>query len=282
MLFMISGILKPALAQIPAAMEKEMDNINAAIFDAMKIIDTKSEAEALKQLAVMKPKIEKQVEAFASKWGGTELSEEDEIAFGQKMLEKQLYKDMYALMGKPSFISKIEASPELKKEFILLNSFLNEEDEEDTTSEMPVSGSTVLSFAVNGSVPYAGSYSVKGNSDQAFAQIDENNLFAVDISTTLNGGEFLFVILAEEAKTGTHKWTMESQIIIQSWDEAQNEVIQLSTYYQEGTITFDKIEGIGGKVTGSFKGKFIDDTHATDQPVNVSGSFSVTRIKNVH
>ncbi|HSH20961.1 MAG TPA: hypothetical protein VLA03_10935 [Draconibacterium sp.] len=273
------GILKPAAAQIPAAMEKDMDNINAAIYEALKVIDSKNEAEALKQLVIMKPKIEAQVMAFAARWDGEELSDEEEIAFGKKMIEKQLYKDMYALMAKPSFMSKIENSSSLKKEYEILMSYLDEEEEEngEITDSSTIFGSSVLTFTISGPVPYAGNYSVKGNKEQAVARMDDNNLFAVEITSTLNGGEFQFVILSEEAKTGEQKWSMESQIIIQSWDKEQNEVIQMSTYYNEGSITFDKIEKQGGKVTGSFKGKFFDDTQATDRPVNVTGSFSVTR-----
>ena len=278
---LLAGTINHVSAQIPADMEKDMDNLNALFYKALKIIDVESEQEALNQLALIKPKIEAKVKAYADKWVGTELSDEDEITLGKKMLEKQLYKDMYALLGNPSFMSKIESSKALKNEYDVIMGYLDDEEEETTTS-LPLSGSSVLSFSVNGAVPYAGNYSVKANSEQAFAHLDENNLFAVDISSTLNGGEFQFIILAEEAKTGTYKWTMESQILIQSWDDEQNERIKLSSYYNEGTITFDKTEGVGGKVTGSFKGKFFDDTQATDQPVNVTGSFSVTRIKNVY
>jgi len=276
-----TGISGQLSADVPAAMEKDMDNLNSAFYEALKVIDTQSESEALAQLAVLKPKLEAQAKAFAAKWEGTELSDEDEMKLGMKMLEKPLYKDMYALMGNPSFMSKIENSPALQKEYAALMGIMDEEEEESSDA-YAVPGSTVLSFSVEGAVPYSGSYSVSGNQEQAFAQVDENNLFAVQISSTLNGGEFQFAILSEEAKTGQQKWSMESQIIIQSWDEDQNEVIQMSSYYNEGSITFNVVEGVGGKVSGSFEGKFFDDTQATDQPVVVSGKFSVTRVQNVY
>jgi hypothetical protein len=271
-------------AEVPAAMEKDLDSLNAAFYEALKVIDTESESEALAQLAVMKPKLEAQVRAYAAKWAGTELSDEDEMALGMKMLEKPFYKDMSTLVGSPSFAGKIESSPALAKEYAALMSMMDEEDEEaEEPSGFPaISGATVLSFTVNGAVPYSGAYSVSGNEEQAFAQIDENNLFAVQVSSTLNGGEFEFVILSEEAATGEQKWSMESQIIIQSWDQDQNEAIQLSSYYNEGTITFDVVSGVGGKVSGSFEGKFFDDTQATDQPVEVSGEFSVTRTDDAY
>lgn len=280
LIVLLAGISGPSSAEVPAAMEKDMDSLNSGFYEALKVIDTKSESEALAELAVMKPKLEAQARAFAEKWADTELSDQEEIELGQKMLGKPLYKDMYTLMGNPAFMSKIESSPALKKEFDALMGIMDEEGEE--TPEPAAPGSPVLSFSVNGAVPYAGGYSVSGNADQAFAHRDENNLFVVEVNSTLNGGEFLFAILSEEAKTGEQKWSMESQVIIQSWDEEQNEVIQLSSYYNEGSITFDTIGGVGGKVSGSFKGKFFDDTQATDQPVVVSGTFSVTRIENVY
>ena len=281
-IIIFAGILKPATAQIPHAMEKDMDNINEAIYEALVVIDTKSEAEALKQLAFLNPKIQVMVSVFEKKWGGTELSDEQEVDFGKKLLEKQLYKNLYALIAKPSFQSKIETSPAMKKQYGILMAYMDKGDsEEEIVSDPPVnSGSGALSFTVEGDVPYTGTYMVKGNKEETAAQIDDNNLFAVKVAGTLNGGEFQFVILAEKAIPGEHKWSMESQVIIQSWDEDQNEVIQLSNYYNEGSINFDKIEGVGGKVTGSFTGKFFDDTQATDQPVTVKGKFSVTRVKN--
>lgn len=277
---LLAGISGPLSAQLSAAMEKDMDSLNSGFYEALKVIDTKSESEALAELAVMRPKLEAQARAFAEKWADTELSDQEEIELGQRMLGKPLYKDMYALMGNPAFMSKIESSPALKKEFDALMGIMDEGEEE--TSEPPAPGSVVLSFSVNGAVPYAGDYSVTGNADQAFANVDENNLFVVEVNSTLNGGEFLFAILSEEAKTGEQKWSMESQVIIQSWDEEQNETIQISNYYNEGSITFDVIEGVGGKVSGRFKGKFFDDTQVTDQPVVVSGTFSVTRTDDAY
>ena len=112
--------------------------------------------------------------------------------------------------------------------------------------------------------------------------IDAKGLLTSAKAQKAGQSKFGKAILSEEAKTGQQKWSMESQIIIQSWDEDQNEVIQMSNYYKEGSITFDVIEGVGGKVSGSFEGKFFDDTQATDQPVVVSGKFSVTRVNNVY
>jgi len=276
-----TGISGQLFAAVPAAMQKDMENLNAAFYEALKVIDTKSESEALAELAAMRPRIEAQARAYAEKWAGTELSEEDEMEMGRKMLETPFFKDMYALLGNPAFMSKIENSPALQKEYAALMGIMDEE-EEQASDAYADPGSTVLSFSVDGAVPYAGSYTVSGNEDQAFAHFDENNLFVVEVSSTLDGGELQFAILSETAETGEQKWSMEMQVIIQSWDEEQNEVIQLSNYYNEGSITFDNVEDVGGVVSGSFEGKFFDDTQATEKPLTVSGTFSVTRVQNAY
>ena len=272
---LLTGLSGQLSAGVPAAMEKDMDELNSALYEALKVIDTKSESEALAQLAVMRPKLEAKTKAYAAKWAGTELSEEDEMELGRKLLEKQSFRDMYALMESPSLLSKIENSPALKREYDALMNIMDEEADEEASASSAIAGSTVLSFSVSGAVPYAGSYSVSANDEQAFALLGMDNPLEVHVSSTLNGGEFELLILSEEAITGKQKWSMESQIIIQSWDKEQNEAIQMSSYYNEGSVTFDVIEGAGGKVSGSFEGKFFDDTQASEQPVTVSGKFSV-------
>ena len=278
-LFFLEGIFSNATAQLPASMVNDIDNLNSAIYEVLKIIDSRGEAEALRQIETIKPKIKQQADAFLKKWAKTEeMTDEEEIEFGKKQLEKQLYKEMMELIMKPSFLNKLENSASLKREYEYFINLLDEGTEGKTEMEEGRNMSEVLTFSVKGPVAYSGGYSVKASSDQAVAFIDENNLFSLDINCTLNNGEFTFILLAEEAKTGKINWSMESQILIQSWDEDQDEVIQLSSYYNEGTITFEKIEGVGGKVSGSFQGKFFDDTNSTKDPVVVSGRFSVTRI----
>ena len=267
-------------SQIPAAFERDMEVFNAKIYEALKILDTQSEANALWQIESMKPELEVQLRQLEEKWGDLELTDAQEIEIGNRILQKQIYKDMIDLISNPEFIEKVEGSPALKREYDYLMSLTN--GEEEVVEKVSKPSSQVCTFTVKGAVPYAGSYAVTATEDEAYARIDENDLLAVEITATLNDGEFILGILTEEPKTGEMKWNMESQIIIQSWDEEQNEVIQLSSYYYDGTLTFDKVGGTGGTVSGSFKGKFFDDTGATEDPVEVQGRFNVKRIENVY
>jgi hypothetical protein len=61
-----AGILTHAFSQIPASLEKELIQFNSDLYDALKIIDTQNEKDAVAKLALVKPKLMQQAASLSA------------------------------------------------------------------------------------------------------------------------------------------------------------------------------------------------------------------------
>jgi hypothetical protein len=278
LILLFAGILTPAFSQVPAYLEKELIQFNSDIYDAFKIIDTQNEKDAVAKLALVKPKLMQQAVSLSAKISKIpDLSEAEEDAWVQRMMGNQLFQDMMAIMSNPSFLQKIENSQVLQKEFEELMAIMDMgtgSEEEQVT----LSGSQVCSFVVGSGSPNSGSYVVSANEDETFAYNDvENEQFVIEI----HGDNFIDVMLIiEKPVPGKHTFTMEMQVAIDVSKNDGEEYFSFDNYQEEGGgyIQIDRIDGIGGIVSGSFTGKFNDSSRDDDTPVNIDGRFSVKRM----
>jgi hypothetical protein len=150
--------------------------------------------------------------------------------------------------------------------------------DEGTEEEAKLSGSQVCSFVVGSGSPLSGSYVVSASEDQAYAYDDfENDQFVIEI----HGDNYMDVMLIiEKPVPGKHPFTMEMQVAIDVSKNDGEDYFGLDNYQEEGGgyIQIDRIDDIGGIVSGSFSGKFNDSSTEDDRPVNIDGRFSVTRM----
>jgi len=277
-LVVFAGFFVPAFSQLPASLENELLSFNSDLYKALKVIDTQSEKDALAELAKLKPQLIQQAESLSLKISKVpELSEAEEAAWMQRMMEKQVFKDMMALLSDPSFLHKIENSQLLQKEFEELTAIMDmgTDPKEEETS---LSGVQVCSFTVGSGSPNSGTYVVDAQEDQAFAYNDtENEQFVIEI----HGDNYIDVILIiEKPVTGKHTFSMEMQVAIDVSKNEGDDYFSFDNYQEEGGgyIQIDRLDDIGGKVTGSFNGQFNDGSTEDDRPVHIEGSFSVLRM----
>ncbi|MBS2211391.1 hypothetical protein KEM09_08265 [Carboxylicivirga mesophila] len=121
-----------AFAQLPPALEKEYDAFNGEILKAFQIMNTKPEATALKEVAVIKARLIKQSATLFPKLNALpELTEEEDARFMEKTMSKPLYQDLMKLMADPAFIKKVSGSPGLLAEYNELDALLNMGDDEE-------------------------------------------------------------------------------------------------------------------------------------------------------
>jgi hypothetical protein len=274
-----AGGVSQAFSQVPASLEKEVIQFNSDIYDALKIIQNQNEKEAVAKLQVVKPKLIQKAQSLSVKISSVpDLSEAEEEALTQRMMENQVFQDMMTLLSNPEYLQKIENSQVLQREFEELMAIMELGlDSEEEQASLPAS--QACSFVVGSGSPLSGNYTISASEDQAFAYNDiENEQFVIEI----HGENYLDVMLIiEKPVTGKHTFTMEMQVAIDVSKNDGEDYFGLDNYQEEGGgyIQIDRIDDIGGIVSGSFSGKFNDSSTEDDRPVNIDGRFSVTRIR---
>jgi len=190
-----AGFLTLAFSQLPASLEKELLMFNSDIYEAFKIIDTQNEKEAVAKLSTLKPQLMQSATSLSAKLSKVpDLSEAEEDAWTERMMEKQEIKDMMALMSNPAFLQKLENNQVLQKEFEELMAIYDmgtDSEEEQVT----LSGSQVCSFVVGTGSPNSGTYVVNALEDETYAYDDtENEQFVIEI----HGDNYIDIMLIIE------------------------------------------------------------------------------------
>jgi len=268
-----------AYSQIPADLEKDLDSFNAEIYKALSILNSQPEDIALTQISDIKQNLHAKAESLYERLERIpEITPEQEQAFMQKQMEKPLYKDMMTLLSDRDFIQKISNSSRLSNEFEELMAFLDL-GEEEIEEDLSLSAASACTFTVSPEIPNSGEYIVSSINNEAIGFSDDTGDLTIEIYGRAKGNEISISLIADEPKPGRYIWSGEGQIYIQSYNEDGNEIILLQNYHEEGYIEIDKIEGVGGKISGRFKGLFFDDLEQTDQPIKVEGEFTVLHIE---
>ena len=270
--------------QVPASLEKEIDNFYMEMLNAFKILKDDNIKTAVAKVSSMRPTLEKKAEEIDKKLVDLQLSEENILLFGNKILEKPYMKEYMSVIQDQILLDKILNSSEIKSEFDALELILGSigEDDEKPVQQDDIDLKDVCSFTVDGSVPYKGSYTVKAENNNATAQIDENGIFTVEIRGSSGNIDMTIILMSEKSAVGKYKWTMESQCYIEGVIDENESSILMTSYYLEGYIQLEKVGNTGGEVRGTFSGKFFDDTGSTETPVVVKGNFSAIRIRDVN
>jgi hypothetical protein len=119
---------------------------------------------------------------------------------------------------------------------------------------------------------------VSASEDQAFAYNDlENEQFVIEI----HGDNYIDIMLIiEKPLPGKHPFTMEMQVALDISKNNGEDYIGFDNHQEEGGgyIQIDRLDDIGGIVSGSFSGIFNDGSAADDRTVVIDGSFSVKRM----
>ena len=273
-----AGITSIAISQLPASVEKEYIQFYSDIYKALKIIDTQNENDAVVKLREAKPKLMQQAETLSAKLSKIpDLTEAEDDAFTQRMMEKEVFNDMMALLSNPAYIQKIENSPVLQREYeelmLLMDLEMGAEEEQPA-----LTASQACSFVVGTGSPNSGTYVVSASEDEAFAYDDiENEQFVIEIHEE-NYIDIMLII--EKPLTGKHPFTMEMQVAIDLSKNGGDDYIGFDNYQEEGGgyIQIDRLDDIDGIVSGSFSGLFNDSSTDDDNPVEIEGRFTVKRM----
>ena len=273
-----AGITNITFSQLPASLEKEVIQFYSDIYNALKIIDTQNEKDAVKKLGEIKPKLTQEAESLSAKLNKIpELTEAEDDAMTQRMMEKEVFNDMMALLSNPAYLQKIENSPALQRDYeelmLLMDLDVGAEEEQPA-----LTASQACSFVVGTGSPNSGTYVVSALEDEAFAYNDfENEQFVIEIHEE---GHIDIMLIIEKPALGKHPFTMEMQVAIDLSKNGGDDYIGFDNYQEEGGgfILIDRLDDIDGIVSGSFSGLFNDSSTGDNNPVEIEGRFSVKRM----
>jgi hypothetical protein len=238
-------------SQLPASLEKEFVQLYSDIYKALEIISSQSESKAVEELSEIKPELMRKASSLAAKLSEIpDLSQAEEEAWTQKMMEKQVSKDMMTLLSDRNFTAKIENSQVLQQEFEELMSIMD-----------------LGSGAEGDETELSGSYAYDDTA---------NDQFVIEI----HGDNYIDIMLIlEEAVEGKHTFTMEMQVAIDLSNNEGEDYFGLDNHQEEGGgyIQIDQMGDSGELVIGSFHGQFNDYSSGDDRVVNIDGRFSVIR-----
>jgi hypothetical protein len=273
---LLTIVVGTASAQIPSSLENELDNFNIEIYQALLLLKTETENDAVAKLATIKPELRARETSLLAKIDEyPEMSEEEEEAFDERQLSKPVYKNLVLLLNDNEFKKKVGSNERLQKEFDELMEIMNI-GVDANEGDMKVAYDSSSGFYCSFKFPN-GTFDIIASQDESGAYIDDSGMLTVEVNGLTKGNYTSLLLMIEDVSTGKHKWNSDGQIYLQSDNEDGSEIVHLQNYREEGYIIIEQIND--NIVTGSFTGLFFDDNLESDKKVSVEGRFSVNMIQ---
>ena len=281
-MFIFSGI-QPALAQIPAEVEKRYDDFMmeyVKINDAIKNYD---EEAAVKTIRSLKPGIIKKAQALMeleSTFNDFRGSEDWELT----VENKPYFIKMQEYMADADFIKK-NANPRIQAELLSLQDALEEiwgEDEEDyeETDMFSEEASSVAFLEISDNSTLQGrNLEIMGSAETSYAYVDDLGNLSFEIFGQSGGMEFNIGFFIEGVKTGKFEWATEGNMVIEVYGRDGDQLHGFWGNEGKGFIQVNQVGKIGEYVTGTFSGNYTDDmSEDYERLTKVSGSFNLKQV----
>jgi hypothetical protein len=276
------------LAQLPARIEKSIDDYYNEVVKVYKIIETEEVDVALQKIDDLKPSIEQKAKHLAN------LANEDpellEILDSEDFLEefqdKPYFKELMRIMQSEAFNKKFSANTKLqsKVEEIenLIESYTNTAEESQEERSDRASG-IAFTIIINGSHKYSGTYTIMADFEEgAVAYIDDLEYLRIDIIGEANGKEAVVSFFVDNTGPGRQEWATDGHFAFELMDTDGELAISLWGSEEMGYFDITRVDGPGGFVTGRIIGKCIDPNGDSDVPIPVTADFKVKYIKNTY
>ncbi len=272
------------LAQVPTSVETEYDRFNIEMVKAYSIILEENEAMVLKKLASMKPELYKKAESLSKTIESYEdkVSEGEIAAFEKKVKQKSYFKEMMDIFSNERFSNKLLNSQALKQEVEELNSIMelafsdkNKDYEGSSNSNL----AATFTFGEN-SIYKREIFRIRSNfEDKAVGYVDDLGNLNFSIMGNSDGKEVIISFFIEGDKAGKFEWATEGNMVIEVYSEDGNQELSFWGNEENGYIQVNKIEPLGGYITGKFSGRFSDDMEYREELIPISGTFKVKHTK---
>ena len=287
-LLLIMIVLLPApvlLAQLPAKVEKAIDNYYSEIVKVYLIIEAEEVDVALQKIDDLKPSIEQKAKNLAN------LANEDpellKILDSENFLEefqdKPYFKELMRIMQSEAFNKKFSANTELQSKVEevenIIESYTNTADESHEERSNLASG-VAFSITINGSHKYSGTYTIMADFEEgAVAYIDDLEYLRIDIIGEDNGKEAEVSFFVDNTGPGRQEWATDGHFVFELMDTDGELAVSLWGSEEMGYFDITRIDGPGGFVTGRIIGKCIDGNSDSEALIPLTADFKVRYIE---
>jgi len=288
-LLLIMIVLLPApvlLAQLPAKVEKAIDNYYSEIVKVYLIIEAEEVDVALQKIDDLKPSIEQKAKNLAN------LANEDpellKILDSENFLEefqdKPYFKELMRIMQSEAFNKKFSANTELQSKVEevenIIESYTNTADESQEERSNLASG-VAFSITINGSHKYSGTYTIMADFEEgAVAYIDDLEYLRIDIIGEDNGKEAEVSFFVDNTGPGRQEWATDGHFVFELMDTDGELAVSLWGSEDMGYFDITRVDGPGGFVTGRIIGECIDGNGDSDTPIPMTAEFKVRYLEN--
>ena len=288
-LLLIMIVLLPApvlLAQLPAKVEKAIDNYYSEIVKVYLIIEAEEVDVALQKIDDLKPSIEQKAKNLAN------LANEDpellKILDSENFLEefqdKPYFKELMRIMQSEAFNKKFSANTELQSKVEevenIIESYTNTADESQEERSNLASG-VAFSITINGSHKYSGTYTIMADFEEgAVAYIDDLEYLRIDIIGEDNEKEAEVSFFVDNTGPGRQEWATDGHFVFELMDTDGELAVSLWGSEDMGYFDITRVDGPGGFVTGRIIGECIDGNGDSDTPIPMTAEFKVRYLEN--
>jgi len=273
------------LAQLPARIEKSMDDYYTELVKVYKIIETEEVDVALQKIDDLKPSIEQKAKNLANLANeDPELLEFlDSEDFLGELQDKPYFKEIMSIMQSEAFNNKFSANSELqlKVEEVenIIESYTNTANDSDEGRSELASG-VAFSITISGSHKYSGTYTFMADFEEgAVAYIDDLEYLRIDIVGDDNGKQAEVSFFVDNTGPGRQEWATDGHFAFELMDTDGEIAISLWGSEEMGYFDITRVDGPGGFVTGRIIGECIDSNGDSDAPIPVTADFKVKYIE---
>ena len=285
-LIMIVFLPSPVLfAQLPANVEKALDDYYSEIVKVYQIIESEEVDVALRKIDDLIPSIDQKAKNLVT------LANEDpeilEILDSENFLENSqdnpYFKELMRLAQSEVFQKKFRASIELQSKVEEVESIIEAysttaDDSHEERSDL--ASGVAFSITISGSNKYSGTYQILADFEEgAVAYIDDLDDLRIEISGEDNGKEAQVFFFVDNIGTGRQEWATDGHFVFELMDTDGELIVSLWGSEEMGYFDITKVDGPGGFVSGRIVGECIDGNSDSDATIPMTADFKVKYIE---
>jgi hypothetical protein len=282
MVFLPAPVL---LAQLPAKVDKALDEYYSEIVKVLRIVESEEVDVALRKIDDLKPSIDQKAKNLAT------LANEDpellELLDSENFLEdfqdKPYFKELMRITQSEAFQKKFSASIELQSKVEevenMIEAYTKTEDDSPEERSDLASG-VAFSITISGSNKYSGTYQIMADFEEgAVAFIDDLDYLRIEISGEDNGKEAQVFFFVDNTGTGRQEWATDGHFTFDLMDTDGELIVSLWGSEEMGYFDITKVDGPGGFVSGRIVGECIDGNSDSDATISMTADFKVKYIE---
>lgn len=287
-LLLIMMVFLPApvlLAQLPAKVDKALDDYYSEIVKVYRIIESEEVDVALRKIDGLKPSIDQKAKilaTLANKDPGL-LEILDSEYFLENFQDKPYFKEILRITQGEAFQKKFSANNELQSKVEEVENIIEaytKTTDDSLEERSDLASGVAFSITISGSNKYSGTYQIMADFEEgAVAYIDDLEYLRIEISGEDNGKEAAVSFFVDNTGTGRQEWATDGHFTFELMDTDGELTVSLWGSEEMGYFDITKVDGPGGFVTGRIVGACLDGNSDSEATIRMTADFKVRYIE---